>query len=53
MPVTKQKCYPIDCDVWLQGFGTGRTRVIVERWRTIVKCMETSTSVALLHKFSV
>jgi hypothetical protein len=34
----------------LQGFGT-RTRVKVEGWRMIVKCMETSTSAALLYVF--
>jgi hypothetical protein len=32
----------------LQGFGTRRTGVIVEGWRMIVKCMEKSTSAALL-----
>jgi hypothetical protein len=37
----------------LQGFGTRRTRVIVERWGTVVKCMETSTSAAILYVFYV
>lgn len=32
-------------------FGTRRARVIVEGWRMIVKCIETSNSAALLYVY--